>query len=197
MERLLILIKHRFTFIWNIIEFTNGLLFTLLFKGRLLRTLNEVFTKISNPDFSYRLLNYQDATDLYALIARQPKEDLIYFHPHSLDLRSIRVQLKKRAFIMMGTFEGNRLVGYFFLRFFVNRKSFVGRLVDRPYRGIGVGNLMNEVMYEISWRMNFRCLSTISRNNLLVMNAHSKNSNLIVLRELADDYLLVEFVRNN
>ena len=55
---------------------------------------------------------------------------------------------------------------------------------------------MNNIMYEISWGMNFHCLSTISKNNKAVMRAHSKNESMIVLKELQNDYLLVEFVRD-
>ena len=54
---------------------------------------------------------------------------------------------------------------------------------------------MNKIMYETAWRMNFRCLSTISRNNIKVMRAHAKNSAMVVLKELQNDYLLVEFIK--
>ena len=54
---------------------------------------------------------------------------------------------------------------------------------------------MNFIMYETAWRMGFRCLSTISRNNIAVMRAHAKNPTMVVLKELSNDYLLVEFVR--
>jgi GNAT superfamily N-acetyltransferase len=73
----------------------------------------------------------------------------------------------------------------------------VGRLTDKDYRGIGIGKAMNRIMYETAWRMGFRCLSTISRNNTLVMKAHAENRNMVVLKELAGDYMLVEFVRGD
>jgi hypothetical protein len=96
---------------------------------------------------------------------------------------------------MMGSFDGNKMTGYFFLRFFANKKCFVGRLIDKDYRGRGIGPVMNNIMYETAWRMSFHCLSTISRNNKAVMRAHAKNRTMIVLKELQNDYLLVEFIR--
>ena len=95
---------------------------------------------------------------------------------------------------MMGTFADQKMVGYFFLRFFANRKCFVGRLIDKEYRGKGIGYEMNKIMYNTAWEMGFRCLSTISKNNKSVMGAHAKNSAMIVLKELQNDYLLVEFI---
>jgi len=35
----------------------------------------------------------------------------------------------------------------------------------------------------------------MSKNNLAVIRAHSKNSAMVVLKELRDNYILVEFVK--
>jgi RimJ/RimL family protein N-acetyltransferase len=96
---------------------------------------------------------------------------------------------------MMGAFDGERMIGYFFLRFFANKKCFVGRIIDKDYRGKGVGLTMNKIMYETAWGMFFRCYSTISNNNKAVIKAHAKNSSMKIRKELANDYLLVEFIR--
>lgn len=96
---------------------------------------------------------------------------------------------------MMGVFDKKRLVGYFFLRCFWNRKCFVGRLIDEPYEGKGIGRVMNHIMYNIGWNAGFRVLSTISKKNHLVMKSHANNPSMVVLKELDNDYLLVEFVK--
>lgn len=195
MEKLLIFIKHNFTFLWNLIEWGNGILFSLLYDARLRRILPIVFNELVNQSFSFRRLVRSDANSVHNLISSQASSDLEYFRPHAFDPPSINKQFGNRSFLPMGVYQGERLIGYFFLRFFVNKKCFVGRLIDRDYRRIGIGLLMNSIMYETVWRMNFRCLSTISRNNSAVMRAHSKNPAIIVLKELQNNYLLVEFVR--
>jgi hypothetical protein len=159
------------------------------------RVLPDVFTEAGNGNFIFRMLEPTDIQRLFELIASQPAEDLRYFKPHNFDIVSLEVQIRKPAFLMMGAFAGEKMVGYFFLRFFANKKCFVGRLINGEYRGKGIGLKMNFIMYETSWRMGFRCLSTISRNNSAVMNAHAKNPTMIVLKELQNDYLLVEFIR--
>ncbi len=197
MEKILIFIKHRLGFLWKIIEWANGLLFSLLYKSRLEKVLPDTFREFAESPFSYRRLYITDTDALYELIHFQEDSDLEYFRPHAFDLETIGSQFKNRSFLMMGVFDGQRIIGYFFLRFFANRKCFVGRLICKKYRGKGIGLTMNKIMYETSWRMGFRCLSTISRNNLAVMRAHAKNPTMVVLKELANNYLLVEFIRKN
>jgi hypothetical protein len=195
MEKLLIYIKHHLGFLWKVIEWGNSNLFYELFMPRLLRILPGVFREFTLEPLTFIRLLISDAEKLYTLIRNQKTTDIEFFRPHGMDLKTIEKQFGNRAFLMMGVFDGEDLIGYFFLRFFCNRKCFVGRLIDTKYRGSGIGNVMNSIMYEIAWRMDFRCLSTISRNNKLVMHAHEKNSRMIVLKELRNDFLLVEFIK--
>ena len=195
MTRILIYIKHNLKFVWKIIDRVNAILFSLFYSSTMGKILPIVFNEFAKPAYSYRKLKISDAEALFDMINRQDPSDLEYFRPHGFDMNSINIQFGNQAFLMMGAFDGAKMTGYFFLRFFVNKKCFVGRLIDKDYRGKGIGQVMNSIMYETSWRIGFRCLSTISRNNSLVMRAHSKNKGMVVLKELQNDYLLVEFVR--
>jgi hypothetical protein len=197
MEKFLIFIKHHFKFLWKIIEWGNGIVFLLVYSRKLDTVTTDVFKEFTDDNFTFRKLNLSDVEPLYNLIRSQNASDLEYFKPHGLDLHSIRKQHRNHAFLMMGSFANGNITGYFFLRFFINRKCFVGRLIDEKYRGRGIGLVMNKIMYETAWRMNFRCLSTISRNNKAVMKAHSRNQSMLILKELQNDYLLVEFIRGD
>lgn len=195
MEYFFLFIKHRLSFLWKIIEWINGLLFSFFFNSRVEILLPLVFKEFTHPLYSFRRLDESDIADLHELCMTQRSSDLEYFSPHRFDLESLKMVLKNRAFLMMGAFDGEKLVGYFFLRFFVNKRCFVGRLIDRSYRSKSIGSAMNNILYETAWRMGFRCLSTISKNNRAIMRAHSKNNSMIVQKELKNDYLLVEFKR--
>lgn len=195
MERLFLFIKHNLGFIWRFIEEVNSKVFAILYLARLRVVLREIMNELSNPAFTYRVLGLDDMDALYDLIHRQEDSDLRYFQPHGFERKQLIRQYENRAFLMMGVFYDKSLVGYFFLRFFINRKCFVGRLIDKPMRGKGMGQVMNHIMYETAWRLGFRCLSTISRENTAVMRAHQKNQRMIILKELNKEYLLVEFVR--
>lgn len=197
MERFLLFIKHNVRFLWRIIEWGNGVVFSLMYRSRLEAVLREVFGEATDSPYTFRKLVQQDLAGLYQLLTSQNNGDLDYFKPHGFDIKSLERQLNIPSFLMMGAFDGEKITGYFFLRFFANKKCFVGRLTGKDYRGKGIGRVMNRIMYETAWRMGFRCLSTISRNNTLVMKAHEGNSNMVVLKELAGDYMLVEFVRGD
>lgn len=197
MERFLLFIKHNVRFLWRIIEWGNGILFSLIYRSRLEEVLRGVFEEVTDSRYNFRKLAQADINGLHLLLNSQDEGDLDYFKPHRFDIKSLERQLKIPSFLMMGAFDGEKMAGYFFLRFFANKKCFVGRLTDKDYRGKGIGRTMNRIMYETAWRMGFRCLSTISRNNTLVMKAHAENRNMVVLKELAGDYMLVEFVRGD
>lgn len=195
MEKLLIFIKHRFRIIWGILEWGNGQLFSILYKRKMENTLEKILNEFSLPGYILRRLHLSDAKDLFEMINSQETQDLMYFKPHGFDLSSIQKQFMNKAFLMMGVFRDQKLAGYFFLRFFANKKCFVGRLIDKNYRGQGIGEIMNKIMYETAWKMGFRCLSTISKNNRAVMRAHAKNPRMVILKEIQNDYLLIEFMR--
>lgn len=195
MERIFLFIKHNLSLLWGIIDRCNSYIFKVLFKSKMETALKSVMASKDEDAFQYRKLGYDDLGDLYNLIHSQPAQDLKYFSPHGFEDKDLKSHLKKPSFLMMGAFDGDRMIGYFFLRFFLNRKCFVGRLIDRQFRGRGAGEEMNRIMYETAWNMGFRCLSTISRNNTAVMRAHAKNPTMKILKGLKNDYLLVEFIK--
>lgn len=195
--RLLIYIKHHFTFLWRFVEGLNSLLYRLLYLKRQQKVVPAVLRESGLPGFTFRVLQQSDLPSLEALIAKQEPGRLAWFKPHGFDGKSLHKAWRNPAFLMMGAFDGPLLVGYFFLRFFWNRKCFVGRLIDQPYEGKGIGRNMNNIMYHIGWRMGFRVLSTISKNNHLVMRSHANNPLMKVLKELDNDFLFVEFVEKS
>ena len=196
MVKILLYIKHHLSFLWQLIEWLNAFLFNILHRKRFKRVLPEVIKYYGLPGFSFRQLAANELPALHTLINKQGPGRLDYFKPHGFDLASLQKVYKNPSFIMMGAFEGPHLVGYFFLRCFWNRKCFVGRLIDEPYERRGIGRVMNSIMYNTGWNAGFRVLSTISKNNHLVMKSHANNPLMVVLKELDNDFLFVEFIKH-
>ena len=192
--RILLFLKHRAPFVWRFIEFVNGVLFRLLHARRIKQVRARVLQEFGRPGFRVRELEKRDLPELQQLLERQGDNRTRYFRPHGFDSVSLERAFANPAFLMFGVFEDDTLVGYFFLRCFWNRRCFVGRLIDEPHERRGIGRLMNDVMYHTAWRSGFRCMSTISRNNAMVMRSHANNPTMKVLDELSEDYLFVEFV---
>jgi hypothetical protein len=193
--RILLHIKHHLPFLWQMVDWLNAFLFRVFHSKKIHQVTVSVISAHQLPGFEFRQIAAKDLPALAKLLADQPKERVAFFKPHDFDNKALEKTFKNPSFLMMGVFDGPRMVGYFFLRCFWNKKCFVGRLIDEPYQGKGIGKTMNDIMYNIAWESGFKCLSTISKNNKLVMRSHLKNSSLKVIRELANDFLLVEFVK--
>ena len=194
--RILLYIKHHFSFLWQIIEWLNAVLFQLLYVRKFKTVVPGVIKNYGTGSYLFRPLEQGDLASLRALISNQSLHRLDYFKPHGFDEKSLQKTFKNPSFLMMGAFDGPSLVGYFFLRCFWNKKCFVGRIIDEPFEGRGIGRMMNNIMYNVAWESGFRCMSTISKNNYMVMHSHRNNQSMKIIRELANDYLLVEFVKS-
>lgn len=194
--RILIYIKHHFSFLWQTIEWMNAVLFRFLHGQRFKNTVTHIIKKYGEGNYLFKPLEARDLASLHAFIRNQSPNRLEYFKPHGFDEKSLEKTFKNPSFLMMGAFDGQRLVGYFFLRCFWNKKCFVGRLIDELYEGKGIGRTMNNIMYNIAWESEFHCMSTISKNNHWVMRSHANNPLMKVIKELDNDFLLVEFVES-
>lgn len=187
-------LKNNHPIIWKFIEFVNGKIFNFLYLKRFTAVNSHLLNSQELPPFTFRKLKEEDLEQITILIANLEPVQGAYFEPHLFDLKSLRRVFKNPSFIMMGVFLNSQLVGYFLLRCFINKKCFVGRLVDKEYRGKDIGKKMNEILYHSAWDSGFRCFATISKENDLVLKAHTGNPSMFVMHELDDNYLLVEFV---
>lgn len=192
--RTLLFIKHRVPWLWRVVDWLNARLYSLLHRKRMAAQRDRAFDEFRLDGFEFRSLAGEDIEQLESLLERQGPDRVRYFQPHGFDQSSLQCMLSNSSFLMFGVFRENLLVGYFFLRCFWNRKCFVGRLIDKPFERQGIGRVMNQIMYHIAWRSGFRCMTTVSRNNLDIMRSHERNPYARVLDELANDYLLIEFV---
>ncbi len=192
--RLLLLVKHRVPLLWCLVDWFNGRFFCLLHRRRMASEVAQAFDGACFEEFRFAPLAVEDLDALEALLQRQGEGRLRYFQPHGFDRSSLGRMFRNPAFLMFGAFRDGELIGYFFLRCFWNRKCFVGRLIDEPHEGQGVGRVMNQIMYHIAWRSRFRCLTTISRSNAAIMRSHRNNPHARVVGDLANGFLLVEFV---
>lgn len=194
MIRILLTIKHRLPFFWHWIEQVNSLLFRTLHRRRIMINARACLGHYQLDGFSFRLLTPEDSAEVSAFLSRQPAARMKFFNPHGFDSQSVKRRAKDPAFIMFGTFCDGALVGYFFLRCFWNRKSFIGRAIDQDWERQGIGRVMNQILYNTAWESGFKCLTTISKHNHSVIRSHTNNPSSQVIGDLANNYMLVEMV---
>jgi len=191
---LLLKIKHRLPILWRVIEQVNSLLFMILHNRRVMANAHASLDRYRLAGFHFRPITSADSAIVSAFLSRQSAARMEFFKPHGFDLQSVTRKTKEPAFLMFGTFKGEAMVGYFFLRCFWNRKAFVGRAIDRDWAGQGIGCVMNQILYYTAWESRFRCLTTISKHNHSVIRSHANNPCSRIIGDLANDYMLVEMV---
>lgn len=191
--RFLIFIKRRVSLVWLPIDWVNTLCFRTAHRKRMMQQVVRAFSEFELDGFNFAPLREETLPDLRALIERQAPDRLEYFQPHGFDENALRRMHRNPAFLMFGAFSGTHLIGYFFLRCFCNRRCFVGRLIDEPFEKRGVGRVMNQILYHISWRSGFRCMTTVSKSNAAIIRSHENNPYARVRQELSNDYILIEF----
>jgi hypothetical protein len=196
---LLIRLKHRHPNIWHLVEWGNARVVNILYGAKLRRSADEALEPKHRDGYRVVPLSSDEAAQLSGFLQAQPRERMRYFNPHAFDERGCKRALANPAFRAFGIYAtrgdaDDKLVGYFFLRCFATRRSFVGRILDASVDGQGLGRLMNQVLYQTAWEAGFRVMTTVSRHNEMVMRSHRNNSHAKLLRELPNEYLLVEFL---
>lgn len=193
MTSLLILIKHRCPRIWRAVERVNGGLFALRCSG-FGRTVAEVLDGFTVDGFRFSPVSAEDITALSAFLNRQPADRLEHFDPHGFDADTLRRLYENPAFAMMKVSCGadNRIAGYFFLRCFFIGKAFHGLITDKEFAGRGLGTAMWSVSARICEKSGLRMFATVSKHNAASLASAKRGTDVVVVGELADDYLLIE-----
>ena len=194
MPEFFIKIKYKYKNLWRFIEFVNGIIFSILFGNRFNFLKRNTLNLSVIEGYTYRSLSERDLTALETFFKNQDTKELQFFETHQSDSQSLASTFKNPAVLMFGAFHQKKMVGYFLMRCFINKKCFIGRFIDKDHRNMGLGKIMNNILYNSAWKANFRCYSTFSKDNQLIMLAHANNKSMKIIRELENDYILVEFV---
>lgn len=139
-----------------------------------------------------RLADINDAYRLADFFARQPEESFKWFRPHAFDEKTMRKLLERKSYIIYVLEENGEIIGYAFLRCFMNGKCFLGKMVDVNHQGKGVCTKLCEVGMNIAQQTGFRMFESINKENVGSMRASQKACDVIVLEELDNGDLLIE-----
>jgi GNAT superfamily N-acetyltransferase len=194
MGKLLLYIKHHVEILWKFLEFLNRLVLSARF-GKQLKAVKKKYSRVTgiSKHFQFRLLNSNDLDCLHDFLNSLGKNDLTFFAPHRFDKKTLARVLKTSIYIPLGWFSQDRLIGYFFLRLFANKKSFTGRVVAADFQGRGIGKDMVRVLYRIADEIGFDVFGTASKDNLASLRSHKSVSDFEVIKELPNNYMLIKF----
>lgn len=186
-------IKSSCPWLWNSIEWGNGLLLKVFYGKRIEKSIAK--NVAVEGIYDYRILGQSDAGSLAEFIRRQPEGFDRFFKPYSFDKKTFKRLLGNGSYLFIGAFAGDRLVAYCFLRLFVNKSAYRGYIVDSNYQGKGISKQMGQIMTNFADDIGFRSYATISRDNIASLQSQKAGAELRVVRELPDDYLYVEIIK--
>ena len=194
--RILIFIKHHLSFVWSLAEWINGLCFSAAYKNKVSETAEKVCKEYSNDVLLFRCVEQADIANLSDFFTAQPEESYRYFKPHAFDEKSLHKLWKNSSFFQfIVKTADNQIAGYFLIRFFVNKKAFVGFLVGNKFQGRGLAKQMCRIALKICWDNNFRTFATVSKNNTKALAAYRSINDFTILNELSDNYLYIEYTK--
>ena len=177
-------LQNRCPWIWEGVEYLNAMLCGWKIGQR--RHLQTCFLD------GVRMAGINDAGCLADFFASQPEESYKWFRPHGFDEKTLRTLLKRKSYIIYVQEEDGEIIGYAFLRCFVNGKCFLGKMVDVNHQGKGVCTNLCAVGMNIAQKIGFRMYESINKDNIGSMRASQKACDVIVVEELEDGDVLIE-----
>lgn len=184
------LLKDKCSFLWDAVEWGNAELFARLHRKKL-KEIPKILEKCSTS-FIIRETTIMDVKPLVKFFSEQPAEAYTFFKPHGFDGKSVEKVIRNKAFLTYVVLDETAIVGYFFLRSFVNGKCFRGRMVSLSMQGQGLGKMISYAMGEIASHLGLRMFCSISPENFASMNSAKANSNMKIIKTLENGYYYIE-----
>lgn len=187
-------LREKLGWLWIIIEWANGLVFSLRY-GKKLKSFS-----FTNIPFGYDLLTMRELVTekLVDFFAHQPEEAFTYFHPHGFDEKSLKRLQRNKAFLGFVLLDksNNQIAGYCFNRCFFHGQGFRGRMVDIDYRCKGLGTAMNKILNEVGFGIGLRLFETVSKDNVASYRSALSASNVKVVKEMERNEVYLEILPN-
>lgn len=179
------------SFLWDFIEKGNSLIFYYIHR-KTIKDIPDILRNVSNETFTIRMTEEDDTPVLVKFFNEQPQDAYKFFKPHGFDKKSVLKVLQNKSFMTFVVTEGENIVGYFFLRSFINGKCFKGRMVDYRQRNRGIAKLMGIAINKIATHLNLRIFTTISPENYASLASTKAVNDINIIKTLDNGYYYIE-----
>lgn len=185
-------LKKVFPFLWDIIEGGNSELFGLRYCNKLKQIKDSL--SAFNGDYLFIEATPCDVDMIVDFFKEQPEEAFTYFSPHLFDAKTIERLIRRKSYLFFIVLKDGEMVGYFFLRCFVQGKCFRGKIVDYRWRNKGIAKLMEKASTVIAEKLGLRSFGSISKENVTSIASTAAVNEIRVIKELPNDYLYIEYL---
>ena len=183
-------IKERFGFLWDAIEWGNAEVFALMHREEMKR-IPDLLAECSGR-YHLRLATKEDVEQMRAFFDAQPEEAFRFFQPHKFDEKGIKKAVINKSLLTFVALDGNEIAGYFFMRSFVNGKTFKGYMVGIDHRGQGVAREMGIAMNHVAKEWGLRMFKSISPENPASMAVTKMVNDIKIIKTLDNGDMLIE-----
>ena len=184
------IIKDKFGLLWDAIEWGNAEAFAVM-HHRTMNGLPELLEECSGR-YSLKLASKEDVSRMRSFFDAQPKEAFKFFQPHDFNEKDIRKVVLNKSFLTFRAMDGDEIVGYFFMRSFVNGKTFKGYMVGIDHRGQGVAREMGIAMNRVARELGLRMFKSISPENPASLAVTKKVNDIKIIKTLDNGDMLIE-----
>lgn len=187
------IIRDKFCWLWDIIEYLNSFLFNIRYGKKL----ENIDFKNIPEGYEVTPINAIETKRMVEFFACQPEDAFKFFHPHGFDEKSIKKLQKNKAFLGYVLLDklNNKIAGYCFNRCFFHGQGFRGRMVDIECRGKGLGTAMNKLLNEVGFGIGVRLFETVSKDNVASYKSALSASNVRIVKDLPDNELYLEIIK--
>ena len=183
-------IKKHCSFLWDLVEWVNAEVFALTHQLKM-KEVPSILEKCSSH-FTIRQTSMMDVKPLVKFFSEQPSQAYTFFNPHGFDERSVEKVIRNKAFLTYVVLDQDTIVGYFFLRSFVNGKCFKGRMVDYRWRNKGIAKQMGIAINDIATLLGMRIFTTISPENYASLASTKAVNDIKIVKTLENGYYYIE-----
>lgn len=186
------ILRDKLTWLWNIIDWVNGLVFSLRYGG----ILKDLALKEIPKGYIIQTIEDVATEHIVEFFNHQPEEAFTFFRPHGFDEKSIKRLQKNRAFLgyVLIDKSNGQIAGYCFNRCFFHSVGYRGRMVDIDYRGKGLGTAMNKILNEVGFGIGLRLYETVSKDNVASYKSALSASNVKVVKEMPNNEVYLEIL---
>lgn len=187
-------IKNNYPLIWSAVEKVNAFAVKIVW-GKLIRELDLFIENHTAPEgFNYHLIDNSNCDACIDFLLSLDDGERRFFRPFKYSKDNIARVINSCGFRCYAMLRSDSVVGFFFLRLLVDKRAYLGFVVHRNYRGMGLGNSMIATLAEACEQFSIELFSTVSDYNTASVKSHLRNG-FTRIREMRDNYFLYRLQR--
>ena len=168
-------IKRTWPRLWRLLEYSNEFFIAMTWGSSGSRIDKIVEQSPCCGGISFKTVSASHLEECQEFLFSLNKAELAFFQPFNFDCTALSRVLSGRGFRCFTANINGRMIGFFFLRMAANRLAYLGFVVHRDFRGLGLGRCMIAALVDACRSARICLMSSVSENNTASMKVHEKN----------------------